>query len=644
MVQLKDIGVSFGARALFAKVNLTIGERSRIGLVGANGTGKTTLFRMLSGERSPDEGSLDMPRNLKIGYLTQHAIVLESESVFDSTVAAFSHIHDIRMKMHELEEKMQDPSVNPEMMEKILNKYSHLQEAYARDGYTFEARTEEILQGLGFRKADFERPCREFSGGYQMRIALARLLLSEPDLLLLDEPTNHLDLPSIEWLEAFIRNFKGSLVISSHDRFFLDRVVDTIWDVDYGTITAYKGNYSKFMAQKKERKEQLEKQIKKIAETRAHLQRFIDKYRGYPKKANLVRSRKRMLERLPDVRLPEENNKQMNLRFPDAPKISGRVMALEGVSKSFGEHTVFSDVNLSVQPGDRIALVGANGEGKTTLLRIIAGDLEVTEGQVWTSAKLLKAFYTQIVEAELHPENTVIQELEQVAPGEPIPVLRTIAGMFLFSGDDADKKVAVLSGGEKSRLALAKIILSPSNILLLDEPTNHLDLAARDVLERAVSNYPGTVIFSSHDRFFIDKIASTVMEVKDGKARLHLGNWSDYVHWRDSQKSGEYPNKGKRRKEKVENTGAKKTGNKPKTKKAPAKNQNKAMDSLREAQVNKLFAEIEDVEREIALLEKQMSRPELYEDLPKMREVSTKHRRLKEQLDILNSQLESILA
>jgi len=634
MIQLKGIGVSFGARALFAGVNLAMGQRARIGLVGANGTGKTTLFRILSGERAPDEGVLEMPRGLKIGYLPQEEVVGGEESVFDSAVAAFGHIHEIRVRMHELEERMKDSSLGSEEMERILARYSRLQDEYAHDGYTFEARTAEVLQGLGFKETDFSRPCREFSGGYQMRIALARLLLAEPDLLLLDEPTNHLDLPSIEWLEGFIRGFKGALVISSHDRYFLDRVVDVIWDVDYGTVTAYKGNYTQFTGQKKARKEQIEKEIKKIAQTRRHLESFINRWRGYPKKANLVRSRKRMLERLPEVRLPEENRKVMRLRFPDAPSISGRVMALEGVAKSFGEREVFADVSLSVEPGDRIALVGANGEGKTTLLRIIAGELEASAGRIWRSGKLRQAFYTQLVEERLHPQNTVLQELESVAPGEPLPVLRTIAGMFLFSGEDADKKVVVLSGGEKSRLALAKIILSPSNLLLLDEPTNHLDLAARDVLEQALTDYPGTVIFSAHDRFLIDRLANKVLELKDGRARLHLGNWSEFARWRAQQASQAKPGPKPRK--------AKAAKTKPKRSEQNGKDARGAR--LREEEANRAFAELEETEREIAGLEAQMSRPELYEDVERLREVTRRHRLLKQELERLHERLDRLLS
>jgi ATP-binding cassette subfamily F protein 3 len=635
MIQLKDVGVSFGARALFVGANLVIGERSRIGLVGANGTGKTTLFRLLNGERPTDQGSIEMPKDMRIGYLPQEELVLGEETVFDEAVTAFNHIHEIRLKMHELEARMQDSSIDKAQMEKILASYGRLQESYSHDGYTFEAKTGEILEGLGFKQRDFTRPCREFSGGYQMRIALVRLLLSEPDLLLLDEPTNHLDLPSIEWLEEFIKTFKGALVISSHDRVFLDRVIDTIWDVDYGTVTPYKGNYTKFTAQKRGRREQIEKQLKKIAETRVHLQRFIDRFRGYPKKAALVRSRKKMLERLPEVYLPKENAKTMHLRFPDSPRISGRVMALEGVGKSFGAKEVFSGVNLTIESGDRMAFVGANGEGKTTLLRIIAGELDKSRGDVWRSTKLLTAFYTQIVEDRLHPGNTVLGELETVAPAESIPTLRTIAGMFLFSSDDADKKVSVLSGGEKSRLALAKIILSPSNLLLLDEPTNHLDLEARDVLEQAIKWYPGTVIFAAHDRFLIDRIANKVVWIGDGKARMHLGNWSEFAHWRENLQP--QPSKGAP-------SPNKKKVYKPKSRPSNQEREKARMNKLRAEEADRAFVEIEAREKEIAELEQEMAKPELYEDIGRLREVTTKHQRLKQEVDRLHEQLETLLS
>lgn len=640
MIQLKDVGVSFGARLLFAEASLVIGERSRIGLVGANGTGKTTLFRLLAGERSPDQGSKETPRDIKIGYLPQEELVLGDESVFDAAVTAFNHIHDIRLKMHELEARMQDSSLEAQEMERILSRYSRLQEEYAHDGYTFEARTAQVLEGLGFAEADFSRPCREFSGGYQMRIALARLLLSEPDLLLLDEPTNHLDLPSIEWLEGFIKGYRGALVISSHDRYFLDRVVDSIWDVDYGTITTYKGSYSKFTEQKKARKEQIEKEIRKIAETREHLQRFINRWRGYPKKAALVRSRKKMLGRLPKVELPKESGKTMHLRFPDVPKISGRVMALEGVSKSFGNHEVFSGVNLTAEPGDRIAFVGANGEGKTTLLRIIAGELDATEGKNWRSAKLATAFYTQIVEESLNPQHTILAELEEVAPGEPLPVLRGLAGAFLFSGNDVDKKVSVLSGGEKSRLAIVKIMLRPSNLLLLDEPTNHLDLAARDVLEQAIRRYPGTVIFAAHDRFLIDRLANKVVEIKDGGARLHLGNWTDFERWRDGLQSQTKSRIKSEEKNGKKNKRAVLREPKPSKKEIEKVRRKK----LREEETNRTFAEIEVRKQEVAELENQMSDPDLYADVNLLREVTIRHRQLKQELDRLHARLEGLLS
>ncbi len=645
MILFKDVGVWFGARALFSDSNLVIGERARIGLVGANGTGKTTLFRLLVGERSPDEGSMEMPKNLKIGYLPQEEVVPSDESVFDEAVKAFDHVHEIRMKMHELERKMQDTSMAPAEMEKILNRYSHLQEEYAQDGYTFESRTEEILEGLGFKEKDFSRPASEFSGGYRMRIALARLLLEEPDLLLLDEPTNHLDLPSIEWLEEFIKSFKGALVISSHDRFFLDRVVDSIWDVYNRKVTSYRGNYTAFIGQKEFYREQVERQKEKISDTREHLQRFIDKYRGYPKKAALVRSRKKMLERLPEVEELPGNQKTISIRFPNPDKISGRVMALEDVSKSYADNEVFANVNLSVEPGDRIALIGANGEGKTTLLRIIAGELEATEGEVWRSAKLKSAFYTQIVEERLDLAKTVLEELEEAAPWETTPVLRGLAGAFLFTGDDTEKKVAVLSGGEKSRLALARIILSPSNLLLLDEPTNHLDLASRDVLEDAVRQYPGTVVFSSHDRFLIDKIANKVVEIGKGRAVLHLGNWADYEQWREREKGKTVKATIRPEKEARERREpAKKTTVKTE---APGKSQEqRAMErerKLREEEVNRTFVDIETKEKELARLEQEMSGQGLYSDKNRLREVTSRHRLLREELLRLQDQLEALL-
>ena len=640
MIQLKDLGVAFGARTLFARADLVIGGRSRIGLVGANGTGKTTLFRLLAGERSPDQGSIEMPRDIKIGYLPQEELVLGDEKVFDEAVSAFNHIRDIRAKMHELEARMQDSSIDEAQMEKILARYSHLQEEYARDGYTFESKTAEVLEGLGFKEADFARPSREFSGGYQMRIALARLLLSEPDLLLLDEPTNHLDLPSIEWVEGFIKNFRGALLISSHDRYFLDRVVDEIWDTDYGTITSYKGNYTRFTEQKKERKEQIEREIKKIAQTRKHLQWFIDKFRGKPKKSALVRSRKKMLERLPKVELPKESTKTMHLRFPEAPRISGRVMALEGVSKRFGDHEVFSDVNLTVEPGDRVAFVGANGEGKTTLLRIIAGELDASAGKIWRSAKLATAFYTQIVEESLNPQHTILEELEEVAPGEPLPVLRGLAGAFLFSGDEIEKKIEVLSGGEKSRLAIARIMLCPSNLLLLDEPTNHLDLAARDVLEKAIRRYPGTVIFAAHDRFLIDRIANKVVWIGDGKTSMHIGNWSEFVHWRENLELQTQLQPGKEK----PNLDKKTAYKKPKPRPSGQEREKARINKLRAQEANRAFVEIEVREKEIAELEQEMAKPELYEDINRLREVTKRHRRLKQELDRLHEQLENLLS
>lgn len=529
VVRIENISISFGGKPLFSDVSWQIGDDDRVGLVGPNGSGKTTLLRLIQGVIAPDKGSVSSSKGTTFGYLPQEELTLSGRTVFDEVMTVFESISVLEDRMRELEHEMSEaPAQGPEH-DRIMAEYSTAQHEFdVRGGFTIESRVAEVLAGLGFAEGDRSRATDEFSGGWQMRIALAKLLLGRPTVLLLDEPTNHLDLESIIWLEEYLSSYPGAVVMVSHDRSFLDRVVTRISELSVGGLADYHGGYSSFIEQREKRREVLIATRRQQEQKIAHLQRFVDRFRADKARAAMVRSRIKMIERIELVEVPRDH-KRIRFQFPKPPRGGSVTVALRDVRKSYGDNVVFDGVDLEIARGDRVAFVGRNGAGKSTLMKIIAGRTEIDRGERKLGNNVEVEYFGQDPAQGLDFSNTVLRELDSVSPDDMRPRLRSILGSFLFSGDDVEKRVSVLSGGEKSRLTFAKMLLRPANFLLLDEPTNHLDVTSREVLEDALSVYTGTLCFVSHDRAFMDRIATKVLEVDGGKLRTYHGDYSDYL-------------------------------------------------------------------------------------------------------------------
>jgi ATP-binding cassette subfamily F protein 3 len=525
MIRIQNLAMSFAGRELYRDVNLFVAADSRIGLVGPNGSGKSTLFRLIKRELEPDSGGVEVNRDLRIAHLPQTGVALRQRTVLAETLSAFSEVERLDAELDRIERELEGRNRADPTLRDLLERYAHLRSERDHAGYAHESQARTLLAALGFPDEDLTRPTDYSSGGFQVRVALAKLLLQEPDLLLLDEPTNFLDIEAIAWLQDYLKSFQGAYLLVTHDRYLLDACCDRTWAIEKPTIVAYKGNYSEYSQAKVLRDARLEKlaelQQKEIEKAR----KFIEKFRARKDAARRVKSKEKALERMELVVVPGKR-KRIHFRFPEAALIYGQAIALKGVTRSFEGKQVLADVHLTVAGGERIGLFGANGEGKTTLLRIISRELAPSEGSVWHSEKLQVAFYRQGAEELLDPDLTVIDEVQQDAEGYTLLELRTVLGAFLFSGDDIYKSVRVLSGGERTRLALIKVLLRPSNLLLLDEPTNHLDIESREVLEEAIGDYQNTVIFAAHDRFMIDRLARKTVAVHDGHAILFPGNYT----------------------------------------------------------------------------------------------------------------------
>ena len=531
MLQLSQAGKRFGPKILFQGLDWLITPRDRVGLVGANGTGKTTLLKVLAGIEGLDYGSINRQKGAVWGYLPQDGLTLSGRTVFAECLTVFSHIHDMQRELEELARRMAEVDHHGPEYAQIAERFHRIQaELHSRDGYSIEAEVGAVLNGLGFGKEDWERRTEEFSGGWQMRIALAKLLLQKPNLLLLDEPTNHLDLESRNWLEQYLAQYPYAYVLISHDRYFLDVTVDKIAEIWNRQVHFYSGNYEKFLAQKAERRAQLEAAYRNQQDKIDQLEAFINRFRYQATKAKQVQSRIKELERMEKIEIPPEE-KTIHFSFPQ-PGASGRTVAeAKDLAKSYGVKQVFAGANFVIERGDRIALVGANGAGKSTLIKLLAGLEPATTGEVRLGHNVEVDYFAQDQYKALNPEMRMLDDLFQVAPRSTQTELRSLLGCFLFSEDDVFKTVGVLSGGERNRYALARMLLHPSNFLLLDEPTNHLDLRAKDVLLSSLQDFTGTVVFVSHDRYFIDKLATRIFEVGNGEVEVFPGNYEDYL-WR----------------------------------------------------------------------------------------------------------------
>jgi len=529
MITLNHVQKQFGSKVLFKDCSLQIGVRDRVGLIGPNGSGKTTLFRMILREEPTDEGEILIAKGVKIGYLPQEVISFGGNTVLDEVLKSAIGITSLQDKMKILEEELSSID-DPKEQERLAKEYGKLQERYTLlGGYGLEAEAKRILQGLGFKESDFQRATDEMSGGWLMRIALSKILLQSPDLLLLDEPTNHLDLTSLIWLEAFLINYPGAMVIVSHDRVFLNHLIDRIAEIEAQKIDLYYSDYDHYIEEKEIRRQILEATYKTQQRKIEQTERFIERFRAKNTKSSQVQSRIKMLEKLERIELPKEK-KEIRFQFP-APKRSGhKAMEVKNLHKSYGETVVYQGIDLNLYRGDKVALVGPNGAGKSTLLKILAGVLDFEEGEVILGKNITRAYFAQHQFDILRPENTVFDEILSIAADESQTELRTLLGTFLFSGDEIEKKVSVLSGGEKSRLVLAKMLLKPANFLLFDEPTSHLDIPSRNVLEMALKQFQGTICLITHDRHLINQIANKVIEIDRGIPQIYPGNYDYYLY------------------------------------------------------------------------------------------------------------------
>jgi ATP-binding cassette, subfamily F, member 3 len=531
MIQLNSAGKRYGHKLLFEGADLLITPKDRLGLVGANGTGKSTLLKVLGGFESLDYGNLSVAKGLTFGYLPQDGLSLSGRTVFAECISVFERLREMERELGQLMTRMSEVDHTSAEYNNIAERYHSIEHEFrVHDGYAIEAQVGTVLAGLGFRPEDWHRQTEEFSGGWQMRIALAKLLLQKPNLLLLDEPTNHLDLESRNWLEEYLVNYPFAFVLISHDRYFLDVTINRIVEIWNKKIWTYTGNYEKYLTQKTQRQEQLEAAYKNQRERIEQLEVFINRFRYQATKAKQVQSRIKELEKIERIELPEEE-KTIHFSFPQ-PKPSGRVVAeFTGVAKSYGPKEVFRDVNFIVEKGDRIALVGVNGAGKSTLIKLLAGIEPLTAGEYKLGYNVQFDYFAQDQYKELDQEARILDDLGRASPASRETELRSLLGCFLFSGDDVFKRIGVLSGGERNRYALLRMLLHPANFLLLDEPTNHLDMRAKDVLLEALSKYTGTVVFVSHDRYFIDKLATRVFEIGGGNVDVYPGNYEDFL-WR----------------------------------------------------------------------------------------------------------------
>ncbi len=630
MISITNLSYFIGGRALYENANMFIKPKDKIGLIGLNGRGKSTLLKLINGELTPDSGSISKSNECSLGFLNQDLLSYQTDdSILTVAMGAFKEVVDMERQMEVLIHKLET-----EYQEDLVEKLSKLQETYDHlGGYGLQAKAEEVLEGIGFTTADLHRPLKEFSGGWRMRVMLAKLLLEKPSLLMLDEPTNHLDLPSIEWVEDYLRNYDGAVIIVSHDRRFLDNVVTKIVDVTQQQLVSYEGNYSFYLEEKELREEiqqnAFENQQQKIRQT----ERFIERFRAKATKAKQVQSRVKALNRMEKIDEVVDDTAAVNFKFTFHQQPGRYIVTLDNISKAYGSLQILKNTSITIERGDKIALIGANGKGKSTLLRIIAGT-EPIEGNRTLGYNVIQGFFAQHQLESLHVENEMLDELKQAGSGKTEQQLRNVLGCFLFSDEDQFKKIKVLSGGEKSRVALAKTLISEANFLLLDEPTNHLDFISENILIQALEQYQGTFVVVSHNRHFISQVANKIWYIEDYQIKEYPGTYEEYDYW-----------KKKREAENKIQPDTTKPGK-------PVKRQEQATVSPKPSnghslkplqhELEKVEQKIEQLTAEKNKLEEQMTQPEVFSNYEKLNDVQIAFDKVTAALDEANNQWEKL--
>ena len=633
MISISDLDFHFGSRTLYDNASLHIKPKDKIGLIGLNGTGKSTLLRLLVGEYKADGGSISMSKEVSLGFLNQDLLSYDThESILHVAMQAFEEALELQKNIDEILVQFET-----DYSDDLVDKLATMQERFeALGGYTMQARAEEILEGLGFSTEDLQKPLKSFSGGWRMRVMLAKILLQQPSLLLLDEPTNHLDLPSIKWIENYLADYEGAVIIVSHDRAFLDRTTNTTVEVLGGKLVPYAGNYSYYLEEKEERnliqKGAFENQQAQIRQA----ERFIERFKAKASKAKQAQSRVKALDKLERIEDVAQDAAKINMKFTFKVEPGRHILRMEHVTKKYDQKLIFRDTNVHIERGDKIALIGANGKGKSTLMRLVAGTEAPTAGKHQLGHNVIMSFYAQHQLESLTLDNEILQEMSEAGSKRNDMELRSVLGSFLFTGDEVFKKIKVLSGGEKSRVALAKTLISEANFLLLDEPTNHLDMVSVNILIQALEQYEGTFIVISHDRYFVENVATKIWFIEDYQLKEYPGTYEEYERWQDDREKA-----------------AKKAGlpspsaNKPQPKeekkaeatpaKTPSPDQKKALKELAEVE-----AKIDVLEKELAGYEKQLADPKIYDNAAQLKDATMKFEQVKKELAQLNDRWEML--